>query len=131
MTANQILDNIRYQRAIERADRFSIVVIGKVYNKEHQFLGWAVKGNTKCCHLVTRKGSVLACDCQAGQAGSYCMHRAAVTRQMLEEGEPETAPTAPGTAAPIDSDLEEWTEREAVRSASLIMRNDGGPRIFR
>lgn len=122
MTANEILNNIKYQEAIKRANRDEVQVIDKVFDKQHAFLGWAVKGASQPAHLVRKEGKNLICSCTAGQHGMYCKHRARVTEQMIG-GDMEVVT--------VDPALDAWADHEEARGAALMARNDGGPRLYR
>lgn len=107
MMKSVLIQDDTYQRALERADREGVVIIGKVTSRETGRTGWAVQG--KQVYFVDEIDGRLHCTCMAHHR---CKHCAVVTFRLIEQREAQKA-------------------AEKARALSIVVRNDSGPRLYR
>lgn len=74
-------------RALHRAHARGLEVVGKGTRKSDGATVYAVPSSSQPgrWHLVAVTGSRLVCDCQAGQRGLMCQHRALVRERIIAE----------------------------------------------
>lgn len=70
-----------------RATREGVRIIGSGHRKADGKRLFAVSSSKDAtrAYMVVVLHDQLVCDCQAGQGGKYCKHRATVTARLYEE----------------------------------------------
>src|SRR5258707_15515250 len=76
----------QYDRALAIVERAGLQVVGSGMAKDGRRV-YAVPSRTvaNLWHLIVVAYGALQCDCQAGQHGKYCCHRAAVRVRLERE----------------------------------------------